>query len=573
MNPSSRPDSFELADYTGVLRRRWPVIVGWAVLGLLIAAAYAVIGPKTYAATAAVAVTASGSGVPSASGSGHGGATSIVNMDSDAQLVQSSSVAAAAARLMGSSTAPSVLAKDVTVTVPANTQILQITCRASSAPGSARCANAFATAFLRYQSTLASNTLSAELATVQARVRSLQTQIVALQAKIGRSARGSPARFAASNQLTSDQAQVRALDAQVAPLTTAQVNASGGSVISPATPPPAPSSPRKLLVLPSGLVAGLVVGLAIGFFSDHRDKRVHGQRDLERFLGLPVLLGPFPQRPASQGQLAPPASVTGHRFTELAHAIATALGEGNHVLAVVGTNRRHGGSLVAANLAASLARTHSEAILVCAVPASVAPAVFGLSPDRGLAELIAAHASVAKVARQAPDNSRLRVITPGLDVPQGLCGIPYDLAQRLLSELRGEARYVVVEISAAAEETDTFTLAEFSDAALVVVEIDRTTRPAVAECLQRLDRLRTAVLGAVVLPPLPRLRTPALGRLSLPSGVSLLPTKSRTPAPPRTTAAARATAAPRTPATRPEPAGPGTPPLTADDSADSPARN
>ncbi len=556
MNPAPRPDSFELADYTGVLRRRWWVILIWTILGLLLAGTYAVAGPKTYTATAAVAVTASGSGVNSASASGsHAGSTSIINMDSDAQLVQSSSVAAAAARLMRSSTAPSVLVKDVTVTVPANTQVLQISCRASSASGSARCANAFATSFLRYQRTLANNTLAAELATVQARVRVLQAQIVALQGRISRLRRGSPARFAASIQLTADQAQVAALDSQVAPLTTQQANASGGSVISPATPPANPSSPRKLLVLPSGLVAGLVIGLVLGFLSDHRDKRVHDSRDVERLLGLPVLLRPFLKGPGLQGQLAPPSSAAGHRFTELAHAIATALGEGNHVLAVVGTNRRHGGSLVAANLAASLARTHSEAVLVSAVPAAATPAMFGLGPDRGLAELATGHASAAEVARRPAGHPRLQVITPGLNVPEGLCSLPYDLTKRLFSELRSEARYVVLEVSAATAEADTFTLAEFSDAALVVVEIDKTSRPAVAECLRRLDRLRTTVLGAAVLPALPRLRLLAPPGPSLPSAVSLL------------------TAKPRTTPWPPPPAESPKPPLTADDPADSAARN
>ena len=43
--------------------------------------------------------------------------------------------------------------------------------------------------------------------------------------------------------------------------------------MSPATVPSSPSSPRKLLYIPSGLIVGLIVGLAWAFAKDRKDKR------------------------------------------------------------------------------------------------------------------------------------------------------------------------------------------------------------------------------------------------------------------------------------------------------------
>jgi capsular polysaccharide biosynthesis protein/Mrp family chromosome partitioning ATPase len=502
MNPAPRPDSFELGDYTGVLRRRWWVILAVALLGLAGAMAYVVVGPKSYTATAAVAVTAPATSAPQ-SGTGHGTSGSTVNMDNDAQIVQSINVAAAAAKLMQSTAAPAQLVKDVSVTVPANSQVLQINCRAPRAAAAAQCANAFAHAFLAYQSTLATTTLQQELITIQNKMRALETEIVALRAKVKNLPATSTARYAAGIQLTADIGQLHALGDQVAPLTAQQANASGGSVITPATPPTSPASPRKLLVLPSGLLAGLVIGLAAAFAADRRDSRIHSARDVERFLDLPVLLGPFPRKPSPHVSLASPRSRAGHAFTELGHTIAAALGQGNHVVAVVGTNRRAGGGVVAANLAAALARTHSDVVLVCAnLEGTVVPELFGLTRGRGLAEMISGRAVAADVATRPADVPRLRVIGPGLDTSGTLYDLQHDLSERLMSQLRGSARYVVIELTAAGDEADTFTLAEFSDAALVVVETARTTRPAVDDCLRRLDRLRTAVLGAAVLPGL-----------------------------------------------------------------------
>ena len=43
-------------------------------------------------------------------------------------------------------------------------------------------------------------------------------------------------------------------------------------------------------------------------------------------------------------------------------------------------------------------------------------------------------------------------------------------------------------------------MAEFADGALVAVEIDRTTRYEMADCVQGLQRVQVPLLGAAVLP-------------------------------------------------------------------------
>src|SRR5690242_1585714 len=50
MSSSQQPGPVAAVDYTGVLRRRWWVVAACAVVGLLGAAAYLVVAPKTYTA-------------------------------------------------------------------------------------------------------------------------------------------------------------------------------------------------------------------------------------------------------------------------------------------------------------------------------------------------------------------------------------------------------------------------------------------------------------------------------------------------------------------------------------------
>lgn len=92
------------------------------------------------------------------------------------------------------------------------------------------------------------------------------------------------------------------------------------------------------------------------------------------------------------------------------------------------------------------------------------------------------------------------MIPPGLDTSLVLYDFQHDVNRQMISKLRQSTSMVVIEAQAAGTDADTFSLAEFADTALIVVEAGATSRQDVAETLQRLDRLRTPVLGALLVP-------------------------------------------------------------------------
>src|SRR6516162_1672938 len=500
MSSSQQPGSLAAVDYTGVLRRRWWVVAGFAVAGLIGAAAYTVVAPKTYTATAAVFVKTTGADVGNGI-TGNRTSGALVNLDTEAQLVTSGTVATIAGRSMHSSLTAYELAKQVKVTVPPNSQVLLIACYAPTGPGAAACANDFAAAYLKNRSASATTVLNAQIKPLAAKVSALEKAMAKLNTAISGLAKNSATRLTDQAALAGDKIQARSLNGEITTLTGLAANVDGGYVITAATPPSKPSSPSKTLVLPSGLVAGLVLGLIVAFVWDRRDKRLHTAADVERLLGLPVLLNLSRKAFGRQVSLASPRSQTGRAFTELAYTVAASLGEGSHVVLVAGATPGPGASVVAANLAAALARTHSEAVLVCAdMRDSVAPELFGLSDSRGLAEVVAGLATVGEVVRGPAGMPGLWVIPPGSDTSLAEYNLQYDTARALTSQLRRDARFVVVEVQAGDEGADTFALAEFADGALVTVEIERTLRDEAGVCIKRLQRMRIPVLGAAVLP-------------------------------------------------------------------------
>lgn len=499
MNPAERPD-FYGGDYTGVLRRRWWVVVGLTLFGLIGTFAYLVLTPSIYLATSAVFVAPTGADHSNQVANAR---TGVIDLDTEAQLVTSGVVGEAAAHLMHSTVPVSQLVRDIGITVPPNAYVLDISCTSRSGTTAAACANAFAKAYVAYRSSSATTSLNAQIKILQDTVSTLQKPVVTLKSSISALPANSSTRLTEQAEVNSYNGTLRSLNRQISALRREAANVSGSHVITYSLPVTHPDTPRKSLVLPSGLVGGLLLGLMGAFIWDRYDKRIRNAKDVERLLNLRVLLN-RPNAFRGQASLMPVRSATGQAFTELAHAVAAALGEGNHILLVAGASPGPAGSVVAANLAAALARTQSEAVLVCADRGTVSPGMLGLGEERGLAEVMAGSASVHEVARGPAAVPGLWVITPGADAALADSSLPHDAVHGLVSELRRDARYIVIEAQAALDGADSFAFAEFADAALVTVEAPRTTSTEAGECIQRLGQVRTRVIGAAVVSPVRR---------------------------------------------------------------------
>jgi capsular polysaccharide biosynthesis protein/Mrp family chromosome partitioning ATPase len=535
MSVSTRPDSYELADYLGVLRRHWWVVVMLTCVGVLLAGTYAKLAPKTYTASVLVYVSSAISTGNSAVGRTNG----PVNMDNEAQIVQSDTVATLAQKALHSPLSTADLLKQVTVAVPPNTTVLQINCSAPTAAESALCANDFGAAFLTNRLDTAEAAVSNEIASLQKSQAALRTQVADLRARLKALPPNSPHAIpdqlslnAAGGQLTQVEA---GLNTDLPQLATMQErgNTLAGYVTTPATPPLTPSSPRKLLLLPSGLLAGLLLGLLLAFFADRRDQRVHASRDVERYLDIPVLLDIAPKKPGLDA-LVSPRSKAGRAFAELAQYVEASMGEGHHVLLVADTSSKAGGSVVAANLAVTLARTRSEVVLVCTdLRGTITPQLLTIHDRHGLAEILGGSATVSEVARRPAEVPRLSVITLGMDISGALRHLQHEATKRLVSDLRKDARYVIIEAQSVGEDADAFSLSEFADAALLAVEISGTMRPDALNCIHRLDRLRIPVLGAAVVPALGRKPPPRQRGRTQPTRQVALPPRPAAAPPPK----------------------------------------
>ncbi|MFI6075866.1 Wzz/FepE/Etk N-terminal domain-containing protein [Actinoplanes sp. NPDC051343] len=503
MEPSASPA--DVSHYLGVFRRHWwiALLATGAGLGAGTALTHAL--PKVYESSTSVLVQA----VDQDTNASGGRTKGAVNLDTEAQLVGSGAVAVKAAQLLRTTRSPIDLAKDVSVEVPANTTVLVINFKGGTPQESQSGSHAFAEAYLRNRQETAQDGLNQQIKTLNVKVKQLTTTLTGINARLSRAAKGSPDESNLLSLRNNSQNQLNSLTGKLNELTTTTVGA--GSIISDARLPDTPTSPNPMINLATGGMVGLLLGLLLAFARERFDRRLRTAADVRDRGRMPVLAALDDRTTPHFDDVLQPYGAGGRVFNRLRNEILASLQPGDQIIVVTGASRGSAATLVSANLAAALARTGSNVVLIGAhLPDSVVDAaplarMFGISATPGLSELLAGRVSLARALQRTPRIPSLRVITTGgAATAAGLMQ-----SQRLrdtLQTLRGQGGFVVIEAPSTSSSADAQGLASLADAAILAVELRRSRRPALLDAAEQLQRVGTPLLGAVVVPRLAPIR-------------------------------------------------------------------
>ena len=501
-----RPASADLSHYLGVLRRHWWILLVATLVGLGMGTAVTHALPKVYESSTSVLVQAVGQDTNAAGGR----TNNTINLDTEAQLVGSGAVAVKAAALLRTAVNPVELAKDVSVEVPANTTVLQIRFEADT-PGEAQAgSHAFAEAYLRNREETAQSALDTQIKSLTLKLRQLTTNLTIINSKLATARPGSSERGNLESLRSNSQNQLNSLSGKLNELTTTTIGA--GSIISDARLPDSPTSPNAMLNMATGTMAGLLLGLVLAFVRERFDARLRTAADVRDRARIGVLAALDERTTPHFDDVLQPYGPGGRIFNRLRNEVLATLDPGDQIIVVTGASRGPASTLVAANLAAALARTGSDVVLIGAhLPDSMVEAaplarMLGVSAMPGLSDLLSGRIGLARALQRTPRIPSLRVITTGgTATAAGLMQ-----SQRLrdtLEALRRQGGYVVIEAPSTSSSADAQSLASLADAAILAVELRRARRPAVLDAAEQLERVDTKLLGAVVLPRLAPLRS------------------------------------------------------------------
>jgi Mrp family chromosome partitioning ATPase/capsular polysaccharide biosynthesis protein len=520
------PDSVQVADYGAMLRRRWWVLALGAVVGLLLAVEVLVLSTKTYTSTASVLVQPTGVDNSNVTGGRTGG---DINLDTEAQLLTSADVATRARTMLKVPDEPRDLAANVSVAVPPNTSILNVSYNAPTPEDAQRSAQAFAQAYLDNRDATATAKLKAEAKVLQDQIDAATKDLTVTAGKIAALPESSPDRaIAVANQQVLVNT-ISQLNRDLSPLV--GVDIIPGRIITSPKLPVTPTDPNPKIYLPSGLLLGLLVGLGVAALLQRVDKRVHNAADLRRAAGVPVLTSvPINRLSSIAAGISVHSSPAGQAFRRLRNLLVSKYPGSGQIVLVAGVAKGVSGSLVAANLASTLARAGSDTILVCAdLRSRSSLPLVGLDDDRGLAEVLIGSTELAKVRRSVPGLPRLQVVGPGMvDAEEWVQSEALvDLLQQLQQE---RSAFVVVEAPPTSVSADAQGLAALADVVILAVEARHTLRRDVTDAIDEFDRVGAEVLGSVLVAFTHRVIRQARRQSTAPAAVE--PTRARPTAAP-----------------------------------------
>jgi capsular polysaccharide biosynthesis protein len=459
------------------LRCQSLLIVVAVVLGAFLGYAASSARPGSYVATATVLINPL-SGNPYSPGVS--GQDSLVSIETESQVASSDSVSSLVAKQLG--VGVSSLEKNVSVSVPANTQIIQVSFASKDAAFAKAAAQAYVESFLDYRAERAQAVNASQIVSLKNQQGAVQRQLNTARAKAA-AAGGTSAYY---------EALVKTLNSQVVSLQT-QINALGaqepdaGHVISPATKPSKTSGLGRPLYLVGGALIGLVAGLALALARQRHDDRVLHVDEIET-AGIPVaaLWGASRERSSEA--------------IRLIRARALAIPKRPAVIVVGGSRARGASAEVAAQLAESLANVGRS--VVFADLAGDERATPGKVPPHGFTDLLTGDRFTIRDLLIETD-SELTILPRGrADLRDAIEFLDAARMRKLIGELPRRGDDVVLNVPALTDSVGE-TLMEIAHLSVVTVTLAASTRSELALVKSRGD---DHVAACVIPRPRRRLR-------------------------------------------------------------------
>lgn len=535
MTPA-RPDSSsaDFSDYGRLLRRRWGLIALGLVIGLAAAIGYLHAKSPTYESTASILVTPTG--VLDDTNLANSRTNGSVNLDTESQLMTSSIVVERAKALLGSPMATGDLRAKIRVTVPPNSEILQITFSAASESGAQKGADAFAQAYLANRQVTAQSSLQGQVRSLEGSRATLTARLQLVSGQVATSVASSPDHTYAQQQQQLLAGQIASINTTLSRLSA--ISVTPGQVVTPSSLPTAPSSPNRLLVIGSGLLAGIVLGLVLAVVRDRTDRRVRVARDVERLLSLP-LIAQIDETPKSKrASTVASASATSDAVRRLVDTVGARIDDDGYTLLIAGGGPGTSAGELAAEIALVLAG-FGESTLLLSIDSSSPLGRNTMHADtrNGLADVVSRGTDIAAalpaVVLHARSEPSLSVVLAGADTRNLGTSLSRDAVVGLMHTMRGRYRYVVIDAGAVGSGHLVQRFAMAADATIITADLGSSRRDLLLDAVEQLNRISARVLGVVTMPAARKRRAGSPDVMLRPerTDVSRQANPSRTPTP------------------------------------------
>lgn len=277
----------------------------------------------------------------------------------------------------------------------------------------------------------------------------------------------------------------------------------GIQTIKPALPDDSPVSPKPLINVAIGLLAGLVVGIGLAFLRNLLDNRIHSKDDIKAITDTPML-GSIPRNPHAGTKPLIVHDEPRSQQAESFRRIRTNLqfldyNNDSRRFVVTSAGQDEGKSTTISNLAIILAEGGSRVALVdCDLRKPTIAQVMGIEGAVGLTDVLIGRANLADVLQPWGAEGRLSVLPAGRIPPNPGELLGSDGMSQILEELSADFDYVLIDTPPLLAISDAAVLAQYASGTLLVASTGSTTRNALASAIEALEAVNSGPAGIIL---------------------------------------------------------------------------
>jgi capsular exopolysaccharide synthesis family protein len=456
-----------------LVRRRWPVMLPFLLIPLA-ALAFSLRQEKQYTASASFLFSDSqniASGLAEREAATN---VELLSLDVIQRRVQQ--------RLAGGGG----VADDVEVKQQGQANVLVITATDRDPRVAARTANAYADEYIEFRRDIARREILEEQRFVRSEIE-----------RLGDSKR--------------DRARARELGDRLRRLEFDEAHERGGTrLVSAATPPGSPSSPKTVRNTVIGGIVALCLAILTAVLFERLDPRVSSAKEVEMTLGRPIVGVVHKSRALarSPARRRPPPTDLDDFLALRAHLRYLKAGDGIRSVLVTSSSPGDGKTTIAWNLAWAATGRDSSVLLVEAdLRNPILAHALGAVPEKSLVSFLDGGAEFHEVTQQvalpSSENGRgpsgiVVVAFAGTAPARSTNPLDWERLGAALREAEREFDLVVVDTAPTLVVPDAIPLLLHVDGVVVVGRVGSTPRAALARLREQLDTIGAPIVGAVV---------------------------------------------------------------------------
>jgi polysaccharide biosynthesis transport protein len=485
------PTEGSLRTYLQVLRGRFYWVLAFTVLAVGVAVVISKVEKKQYSATAQLLVQPVTGSVPVA---GTQQSVSPTDVLTELQLMTSAPVKAQAAKQLGFQ--PNISAQEA-----GQTNVITVTATARTPSLAAGIASTYAKVFVASQRSAAINALSLAELQYQSQINAINAQIQPLQSQKTIST-------ATSAQIAALASQVAVLQGDLAQLQITGAETPGGiEIVSLASPPSSPSSPKPLSDGLIALVIGLLLGVGAAFVLEYFDDDVYTKDEVEQLSGGVPVLAVIPQmkswKKSGETKLISeedPFSPVTEAYRSLRTSLQFA-GHDGHLKTILVTSAAgsEGKTSTVANLGVILANAGERVVVVsCDLRRPRLGRFLGQPESPGFTSVLLGQGDLQAALQPVSRAAGLTLLGTGPIPPNPteLLGSP--TAAEIFGALASDFDVVLIDSPPLLPVADALVLSSYADAVLLVVAAGQTKQGQVERAAELLSQANARPTGIVL---------------------------------------------------------------------------